>query len=147
MQQHLIKLRHHIKTGKVVKKLPIVALCTAANYTDAEVTAAKLIESETFNVSGDVIVTKLAQNHEILGYKEDESKNWYKSKLRYMSESDKGKTTTFYVRYFVYADDINKALAIILEKEKSSAFQGEIMDIALTTIDYMLIPKAEFAIS
>lgn len=144
----MIRLRHLVKIGKTVSKKPEVALCSAVSYTDAEAIAAKWIEEEQFQVSGDVIVTKLPHNHEILGHNghnEDEIKNWYKSQVKYISEGDKGKISIFYVRYLIYADSITKALDLIVEKESSSAVQGEIEKIVGTKIDYMLVPKDQFA--
>jgi len=85
------------------------------------------------------------QTHEILGFDEANVKQWWKFRIKCVSEDDKGKVSIFYTRYLVYADDINKALNLVTEKEKSLAMSGEIESGAITKIDYMLIPVKELA--
>lgn len=80
------------------------------------------------------------QTHEIVGYNKEEPKNWWKFRIKCTSETDKGKIEIFWTRYLVSADDMEKALKLVVAKEKLAAMPGEIEAAAIAKIDFLLIP-------
>lgn len=142
MLQWITKFKHTIQEGKKITKRQEVILSQAVSYADVEESHAKFIEEEGFVNPTDPDISK-HQSHEILGYDAENEKLWWKVRIKCVTEDDKGKISIYYVRYLVHADDMEKALKLVKEKEKTSPMPGEIEAINMTNISYMLVPTGE----
>ncbi len=138
MSQWIAKFKHTIQEGKKITKRQETILLEAVNYSDAEQSVAKFVEEEGFINPTDPDISKF-QAHELLGYTADDIKQWWKYRIKCVSETDKGKIDIFYTRYLVFADDFEKALKLVKEKEKGQAMPGEIEACNPVKIDHMLI--------
>lgn len=144
MQQWMAKFKHNVPNGKSITKKQEIVLLLAASYADVEQAIAKFVEEEQFVGPSSPDITK-HQTHEILGYEEgtEDIKQWWKARVKCVSEDDNQKISIFYVRYLVYADDMDRALKLIKEREKKAAVPGELEAINVCKIDYMKVPITE----
>jgi len=144
MQQWMAKFKHNVPNGKSISKKQEIVLLLAASYADVEQAIAKFVEEEKFVGASSPDISK-HQTHDILGYEEgtEDIKQWWKGRVKCTSEDDNQKISIFYVRYLVYADDLDRALKLIKEKEKKAPIPGELEAINVCKIDHMRVPIGE----
>lgn len=141
MQQWIAKFKHNVQNGKNISKRQEIVLLSAESYADVEQSIAKFVEKEQFVGPSSPDIAK-HQTHEILGWHEgmEELKEWWKARIKCTTENENQKISIFYVRYLVYADDLEKALKLIKEREKRSLVPGELEAINNCKIDHMRVP-------
>lgn len=142
MQQWMAKFKHNVPNGKTISKKQEIVLLQAESYADVEQLIAKFVTDEQFVGASSPDIAK-HQTHEILGWNPEEQKYWWKARIKCVSEDENQKISIFYVRYLVYADNMEGALKLVKEKEKKAPIPGELEAINVCKIDHMLVPVGQ----
>lgn len=144
MEQYQFKVKYPFKDPKSgqMKNVVLVGIANAITYGDTEATCNSLMEKLSiidFAIGG---ITKPKQC-EIIGTnrpeeREDEDHWWWKIRVVYITESDKGKVNTNYHHYIVYTDTAKSAVEIATEAESKKAMIGDVDKVDRTDITHFI---------
>lgn len=144
MEQYQFKVKYPYqeeKTGQIKNAL-IIGICKAVSYTDAETTCNEVIESQglsNYSITG---ITR-PKACEIIGSerpteREDIDKWWFKVRVVYITESDKGKININYHYYLVYTKSATLAIEEAEKSESGKALIGDVDQVVRTEITHMV---------